>query len=565
MSLIHQVYDTDAHFKIDPVTRAIKNSSTGKNVLIQYDHNSERFTFELPRLVDGHDMSQSTAVEIHYINIDSVDKTKTQTGVYPVTDLQISPEDENVVICSWLISQNATKYAGSLNFLVKFKCMDAAGTVVYRWHTAIFSGISVSAGMDNGEAVVVQYSDVLEQWRQSLIEAAGDAVNSVLFTEQTLTPEQQVQARENIGAIAIEDAIDVLASEDFGGLVRPVNNLYKGKIKDGGYYTTAGEWTESSYYKMAILPVGAVKKGDTLTFSEGYAYYNGAYNFEVFAEDGTHLQSYALSSYAPVTIGLGNAPGFTGDFYVAMRIRAQHDESKLVIVKDGILEPTPYENPLFKSKSPLKGKVFNCLGDSFTAPEFAWHKYLAERTECTCNNYGVASSRVSVTAPQSGTLSFLERYSAMPKEADATIIFGGINDAGSIAATTHGVTLGTMESPLDNTTFYGALKLLITNIKAHMPGKKIIGVIPPDFSPTDTYTHTLPQVQEACREVYQMYGIPYADLKKECQEMWEEADATGYNNTNYRSAQNDNWHPNEKGHKAISEVIQGTLEKYIKV
>lgn len=180
MALIHQVYDTDAHFKIDPVTRAIKNESTGKNVLIQYDHNSERFTFDLPKLIDGHDMSKSTSVEIHYINIDSADKTKSNADVYPVDDLQISPEDANVVICSWLISQNATQYAGSLNFLLKFKCVDDSGEVVYRWNTAIFTGISVSSGMDNSEAIVEEYSDVLAQWEARIAaleaNAGGDAV-----------------------------------------------------------------------------------------------------------------------------------------------------------------------------------------------------------------------------------------------------------------------------------------------------------------------------------------------------------------------------------------------------
>lgn len=44
----HSMYDPDTHFKIDPVTRAIVNISD-KNVLMQRDHNSEIFTFELER------------------------------------------------------------------------------------------------------------------------------------------------------------------------------------------------------------------------------------------------------------------------------------------------------------------------------------------------------------------------------------------------------------------------------------------------------------------------------------------------------------------------------------
>lgn len=174
MALIHQVYDTDAHFKIDPITRAIKNSSTGKTVLIQGDHNSERFTFELPKLIDGHDMSKCNSVQVHYINIDSTDKKLISADVHDVDDLQISPEDENVVICSWLIDGNATKYAGSLAFLLKFKCIAADGSVSYVWNTARFSQISVSSGIDNGEAIVEEYSDILEQWEARIDNAIAN-------------------------------------------------------------------------------------------------------------------------------------------------------------------------------------------------------------------------------------------------------------------------------------------------------------------------------------------------------------------------------------------------------
>lgn len=53
----HPIYDTDPHFKIDGDTRVIINASDVKVALMQGDHNSERFTFEIPRYVDGHDMS----------------------------------------------------------------------------------------------------------------------------------------------------------------------------------------------------------------------------------------------------------------------------------------------------------------------------------------------------------------------------------------------------------------------------------------------------------------------------------------------------------------------------
>ena len=169
MGIIHSVYDTDAHFKINAITRAIANGSSSKTTLIQTDHNSERFTFEVPKVVDGHDLSLCNVVEIHYINIDSGDKTKTSADVYEVDDLQISPDDEDVVILSWLISGNATKYAGTLHFLVKFKCVDDAGEVVYVWNTAIYTGISVSSGMNNAAAVVEEHPDIIAQIVERLV------------------------------------------------------------------------------------------------------------------------------------------------------------------------------------------------------------------------------------------------------------------------------------------------------------------------------------------------------------------------------------------------------------
>lgn len=167
MSHLHSIYDSDARFSINPITRKIKNEASAKTSIMQYDHDSERFTFEIPRFVEGHDMSICDKIEIHYINI-AANKADQSKDVYIANDVQISPEDENVVIFSWLISGNATKYAGSLNFIVRFTCLDGE-KISYAWNTAIFDGIIVSDGMNNSEAVIVNNSDVLEAWRKEIL------------------------------------------------------------------------------------------------------------------------------------------------------------------------------------------------------------------------------------------------------------------------------------------------------------------------------------------------------------------------------------------------------------
>lgn len=180
---LHEMRDTDKHFIIDPVTRAITNANAAKNKLIQFDHNSEIFTFEIPQYVDGHDMNKCDKVEIHYINIDG--KTKEQSkdlfnakaAAKTDSDLVFNLEGEKLLFC-WKISGNATKYAGSLNFLVCFSCLDDAGAITYKWHTDIFKGIIISDGLSNTEAVAEQYSDVLEQWKKELENASGSGSGS---------------------------------------------------------------------------------------------------------------------------------------------------------------------------------------------------------------------------------------------------------------------------------------------------------------------------------------------------------------------------------------------------
>ena len=181
----HPVTDTDAHFEINTITRNI-SAVSGKSALIQGDHNSERFTFELSsQFVDSHDMTLCNVVQIHYINIDA--NTKEQSiGVYEVDDMAVA--DEKVTL-SWLISNNATKYAGGLSFIVKFKCVNDDGSVGYVWNSGIFKGISVSNGIDNGEVIEEEYADILAQFEERIatLEQGGGnskpAITAISVTE----------------------------------------------------------------------------------------------------------------------------------------------------------------------------------------------------------------------------------------------------------------------------------------------------------------------------------------------------------------------------------------------
>ena len=176
MGHAHSVIDKDTHFIIDPVTRAITNENTDKLSIMQYDHNSERLTFEMPRYIEGHDMSLCNKVEVHFLNIDS--KTKDQTsGKRDLEDFRVSEDDESKVVVSWLITKGSTKLGGKLNFLLNFRCMDG-DIETYAWHTDFFTDFSVKSGLDASELFESEYVDVIEQWKASVMQHFTDDLNT---------------------------------------------------------------------------------------------------------------------------------------------------------------------------------------------------------------------------------------------------------------------------------------------------------------------------------------------------------------------------------------------------
>jgi len=197
----HSVYDSDTHFTVNPITRTLKNEGSIKTTIMQYDHNSERFTFEIPRYIERHDMSQCNRVEIHYRN-------GANSGMYVVDDFQVSPNGDDAVICSWLISQNATRLAAALEFRLTFKCIADDGSLEYMWSTAMYKGISVSSGIHTSEDIVEQHADVLEQWRQELIGAGGATDEQVAKAVSDYLDEHPVSG----GSVVRIAEVDLVAS-----------------------------------------------------------------------------------------------------------------------------------------------------------------------------------------------------------------------------------------------------------------------------------------------------------------------------------------------------------------
>lgn len=191
MEHIHGSYESTNRFRINPFSRQIINESEIDIAIAQYDHNSERFIFELPKVVEEHDMTLCSEIRIHYINAGS--NGKANKDVYKVIDLAVSEDDPDNVTFSWLISKGATSLDGVLSFAIQFICT-TDGEVNYSWSTLPFKQIKIPETYDNSEDIIEEdYSDILEQWMEELLAQFGSEIDTKLdekISERTYTRDQ---------------------------------------------------------------------------------------------------------------------------------------------------------------------------------------------------------------------------------------------------------------------------------------------------------------------------------------------------------------------------------------
>lgn len=242
MSHSDKIKDCDAFFEVNPITRQIINKTPNKIVLMQNDHNSERFTFSLPRYIEGHDMAESAKAYLHYENPTKQDSG----GSYEMKDLQIDPDDAEKVICSWLISANATKEPGALSFLIEFECYEG-DVLVYSWHTLPHTGISVGATFNFKEEVATKYADVLHQWEQRLFGGGDATIDEDFLAKETVSPKNLLNPNSPDWLVGYKCSTSGVISEDSSRIlsnfveVTPGDNLIYSFAYNGRRQTINGK------------------------------------------------------------------------------------------------------------------------------------------------------------------------------------------------------------------------------------------------------------------------------------------------------------------------------------
>jgi lysophospholipase L1-like esterase len=154
------------------------------------------------------------------------------------------------------------------------------------------------------------------------------------------------------------------------------------------------------------------------------------------------------------------------------------------------------------------GKVWNAMGDSITAYQYAGINYTLlikpNLGFSTINNYGIAGNTIANTGGMA------DRITTMSTTCDLITVFGGTNDFGS------NIALGVFTDRAI-TTFYGALHSMCINMLTTYPNSKY-ALITPSPRATGKTPNTqglvLSDYADAMKKVGEYYSIPVLDLNR---------------------------------------------------
>jgi lysophospholipase L1-like esterase len=180
-------------------------------------------------------------------------------------------------------------------------------------------------------------------------------------------------------------------------------------------------------------------------------------------------------------------------------------------------------NNLDPSAGRWVGKTVNILGDSFTQRNLYPPVVQNMLSLATINNYGSSGNCITYKASVS-TNPMSVRYTSMSNTADLVIVEGGVNDYGNGSfGSQGGVPIGT-NADTTNTTFKGALKVLIEGLLTKYPTQKIAFVAPCQMNEANASLgykngkkanatgHYLLEYVDAMIEICALYGIPCLDM-----------------------------------------------------
>lgn len=415
--------------------------------------------------------------------------------------------------------------------------------------------------------------------------------DAVLYTEQTLTEEQQAQARENIGAFAKSDVFQTTGNSETAVMSQ---KAVSDNLNFWGYEITL-EWyrkTVAFNSDGSAIPENDIVdnitrllnrdvasadnffdiSGKTITVSvaNGYKYACALYRTGRTAETITHLTPHPSTPWKYYTEPTTwNAVDDEYKYLVIMLAKADNseilpEEASAITIKDGNCTTNGVKESILRlqedvvnlKSAPLNGKKWLFVGDSITEHNFRatknYDEYLQDWLGIVPVNVGMSGT--GVTYPFGGNPSWLGKMAEYPADIDVISVMGALNDRHT--------TLGEWGDK-GTDTVYGAVWNYFNNLIEMYPNKPIIYITstPREYSygVDGQYTAWV----DAFIKTAHNFSIPVLDLYRNSGlRPWN---AT--HNAEYFSCSNaptgDGVHPNEKGQKLIALKIAEFAKQFL--
>lgn len=344
------IRDDDSYYVIDPDTRLITKESGANDEVVQYDNNSERFSFKIPSTVEGFDVSNYDKIEIHYINTSSgtsVSNRESNEDVYEVDDL-VASSDENYYIFTWLLSQNGTQFAGTIKFQIHF-----LGSEEQTWSTKVYSAINVAEGLNCKKLILEKNPDIIKRFEERVAtletqyDRKFDDIIPVEYEEPVFATVTESGSTDNFAVKIAEFPENTTPSEVVNNFVGWVKNGEETRIDDKELFTIAeraemkiinfGAKDSGAMFCRNELPIFIVTNTDNLRYALRIIEYGETYIYRfVFPEKGI----YASAGREPDENGVMKYKSFDK---ILFRDVQQIDE-KLIPAKYATIDDIP-KNP----------------------------------------------------------------------------------------------------------------------------------------------------------------------------------------------------------------------------
>lgn len=274
----HIVLDDDKRYVIDPVARTVTNKAGSRTKLIQYDHNSEEITFEIPKKIENHDMTQVDKIFVYFENIGpgtSVSNRQVAPGSYEIPMDKVVEDSENPdnLLFTWLVSRDATQYYGTVQFALTFQCNGEEELPDYQWGTEIIDNIDIRRGLNGNASMVEHYPDAFTHVLQE-VATFQETVNQLSEEVKNWAPGSGTNGTNGATFTPHVDEEGNLSWTNDGGLDNPDTVNIKGPAGTDGADGKDGEtpqkgihyWTDTDKQEIIDAVVATYTNGDEVSY-----------------------------------------------------------------------------------------------------------------------------------------------------------------------------------------------------------------------------------------------------------------------------------------------------------